>query len=69
MTESDNIKKYSNPKGLRVTWYGNTKESFEDSRCGSNAIRDLSNNEILAKEVSELKNFHNIIEVLEAMGY
>lgn len=30
------------PAGLKSTWFGNTQKSSKNSKCGSNAIRDLS---------------------------
>ncbi len=54
---------------MKVSWYGNTKETKEYSECGKNAIIDLSSNWIMEKAKCSAKDFEALVDLLEAMGY
>ncbi|EAS04696.2 lecithin-cholesterol acyltransferase (macronuclear) [Tetrahymena thermophila SB210] len=56
-------------EGLEVTWYGNTEQTKNDSKCGANSVRDFTKNPILKKMSCAIRGFGNLIDLLEVMGY
>lgn len=64
--------RYYAPAGLKSTWLGNDDYTKDISKCGSNAIRDLSGHVSLLSIMGSqcaLKDYARLIDMLEAMGY
>lgn len=58
--------RYSFPEGVKSTWFGNTDGSASHSKCGSNAIRDLSGQSVLTYLGSQcaLKDYGRMLDML-----
>ncbi len=66
------LERITNFPGINVTWYGNSQESAEYSRCGLNAVMNLNGKEsVLGLQSSQcaLNGYGDMSEQLEAMGY
>lgn len=58
--------KYQAPKGINVTWYGNTPGTLSDSDSGFNAVMDLLP---LPFQTSTTRDFSYMVSYLLSMGY
>lgn len=58
--------RYASPKGVRVTWYGNTSATKQYSQCGSASIRDISG---LFHFGCDAEGFGKFIRSFENLGY
>lgn len=58
--------RYSSPKGVKITWDGNTKLTKESNECGAAAIQELSGAIHLG---CQTEGFGKFIKSLENLGY
>mmetsp|Transcript_60009 Transcript_60009/g.69499 ORF Transcript_60009/g.69499 Transcript_60009/m.69499 type:complete len:692 (+) Transcript_60009:34-2109(+) len=58
--------KYAHIKGLEVTWYGNTPETYNDADGGFNSVQDLAP---LPVQTKGTKEFRGLADNLVKMGY
>lgn len=59
--------RYSKAAGIKSTWFGNTDKSKAYSRCGANAIRDLSGHASLLSIMGSqcaLRDYGRLIDML-----
>jgi len=63
---SNNYEKYLSPKGVRITWYGNTESTRSELDSGFGAITDILPSYI---QVQDTRGFKGAKEYLQTLGY
>lgn len=67
--EEGQEKQYVEPKGMKVTWVGNTPSTSSQSKCGVNAVQNLLGKKVPLIRNCALKGYEESIIMLENMGY
>lgn len=58
--------RYASPKGVRITWYGNSQYTKEYSHCGSSSVREIGG---LFHLGCDSEVYGKLIKSLENLGY
>lgn len=67
--ETDPLKQYTSPKGVKVNIYGFTPGSSNHKECGDGAIKNIMETSLLENSDCGFKDFNDMMELMKVMGY
>lgn len=57
-------KNYTQPKGMKITWFGNTPQTSSQSNCGAEAVQNLLGGRISLIKNCAVNGYQRLINML-----